>query len=171
MTSMRTEHGAVSSVESGRERRAGVNDLVRAWWLTGVVDGLWAVALTFAYGRSQARLWQGIAATPFGKTMFDRGWETIALGIAMHFSVALFWSAMLFLLVTRWRWLRDVLASTHGAMKVAAVYGPMIWIVMSLAVIPLLSGTPTVITWRWWVQLAGHVVFVGLPMAWALKKS
>jgi hypothetical protein len=36
--------------------------------------------------------------------------------------------------------------------KVASVYGPFIWMVMSLAVIPLLLHRPPTINVRWWVQ-------------------
>jgi uncharacterized membrane protein YagU involved in acid resistance len=60
--------------------------------------------------------------------------------------------------------IRTVLASRGGVMKVAAVYGPCIWIVMSLIVIPLLVHRPPAINVRWWIQLVGHVVFVGLPI-------
>lgn len=144
--------------------RSGSSRLLRAWLLTGVIDGTWAIVLTLLYGRSLVRLWQGIAATAFGERMFDGGATTVALGVVMHFGVAFAWSALFLLLVTRSPWLRRVLDSPNGVWKVAAVYGPLVWIVMSAAVIPLLTGKPLVMTWRWWIQLAGHVVFVGLPI-------
>src|SRR3979411_2019441 len=106
----------------GSTRSAG-SRLLRAGRLTGVVDGTWAVVLTLAYGRSLVRLWQGIAATPFGESMFNGGAATAALGIAMHCGVAFAWSAVFLLLVTRWAWLRTVLASPGGVLKVAVVYG------------------------------------------------
>lgn len=144
--------------------RSGSSRLLRAWLLTGVIDGTWAIVLTLLYGRSLARLWQGIAATAFGERMFDGGTAAIALGVLMHFGVAFAWSALFLLLVTRSAWLRRVIDSPDGVWKVAAIYGPLIWIVMSAAVIPLLTGKPLVMTWRWWIQLAGHIVFVGLPI-------
>jgi len=48
--------------------------------------------------------------------------------------------------------------------KVAALYGPFIWMVMSLVVIPLLLHRPPTITIRWWIQLIGHIPFVGVPI-------
>lgn len=36
--------------------------------------------------------------------------------------------------------------------------------VMSLIVIPLLVHRPPTITVRWWIQLLGHIPFVGLPI-------
>ena len=147
-----------------RSDRSPSARLVEAGLVTGVVDGLWAVVLTLIYGRSLTRLWQGIAATLFGERMFDGGTTTVALGIAMHFGVAFAWSAVFLLLIRRSAWLRGMLDSPFGVLKIAAVYGPLIWIVMSAVVIPLLTGKPLVVTGRWWIQLAGHIVFVGLPI-------
>ena len=151
--------------------RGASSTLLRAGLLTGVVDGTWAIVLTLIYGRTITRLFQGIAATLFGERMFDGGLPTAALGLVMHFGVAFAWSALLLLLVVRSSWLRRVLASPFGVVKVAAIYGPGIWIVMSRVVIPLFTHRPVPITGRWWIQLAGHVVFVGLPMTWAIARG
>lgn len=162
-----TAAGAPQSTAS----RSIASRLVRAGLVTGVVDGLWAIVFTLAYGRSIARLWQGVAATPFGAKMFERGAAGVAVGLLIHFCVAFTWSALLLLLVLRWSWLRGILESRYGALKVGAVYGPMVWIVMSTVVIPTLSGQRTMVTYRWWIQLAGHAAFVGLPMAWAIRQT
>jgi len=146
--------------------RATLVRLLRAGLLTGVIDGLWAIGLTMAYGRSIPRLWQGLAAIPFGKQMLDGDAATVALGIALHFCVALGWSAVFLLLFTRWRWLAGVLESRYGLLKVAAVYGSLIWIVMSVLVIPAFTRTSPMISYRWLIQLVGHMVFVGLPIVW-----
>lgn len=135
---------------------------VRAGVLTGISDFLWAVALQLVYGRSVARLWQGVASVPFGQRMMELGAAGVAIGIALHFCVAFAWSGLLVLAADRVR-------RVHPAL-VGAVYGPLIWVVMSLAVIPLFTHTATQVTWRWWVQLAGHAVFVGQPMAWSVRQ-
>ena len=57
----------------------------------------------------------------------------------------------------------------YGALKVAAVFGPCVWIVMSLAVIPLLVHRPPSFTNRWFIQLIGHFPFVGLPIVWSIR--
>ena len=140
--------------------------LLQAGVLTGIVDGLWAVSLTLYYGRTVERLWQGVAAVPFGQRMFEIGAAGVAVGLAIHFCVAFAWSAVLLLLLQRSERLRSA-----NPVAVGAVFGPLIWIVMSLAVIPLFTRQATVLTLRWWVQLAGHAVFVGQPMAWTLKSA
>jgi uncharacterized membrane protein YagU involved in acid resistance len=92
------------------------------------------------------------------------------LGVLMHFGVAFGWSAV-FLLAMRLRWVRDILSSRYGMAKAAALYGPLIWTVMSLVVIPLLTHRPPTIGTRWWVQFFGHIPFVGLPIVATLGRS
>ena len=145
--------------------RDTLSRLVRAGLLTGIVDGLFSSVLSVAFYQSTvARLFQGVAATILGKEAFDGGMPTAVLGVLMHFGVAFGWSAVFLFLVLRLRWIRSLLASRYGVLKVALLYGPFIWIVMSLAVIPLLTQRPPVIGARWWIQLVGHVPFVGLPI-------
>jgi hypothetical protein len=168
--SIHTLRMTTATLPQSRPARPMMTRLVRTGLLTGVVDGSWAIVLTLIYGRSLARLWQGIAATLFGERMFDGGAATVALGVAMHFGVAFAWSALFLLLVARSPYVRRVLDSRYGPLKIGAVYGPFIWIVMSAIVVPLLTGKPLVVTWRWWIQLLGHMVFVGLPIAWGARR-
>ena len=151
--------------------RSSIGLLARTWLLIAVVDGSWAVVLTLAYGRSVVRLWQGVAAAPFGPTMLDGGIPTMLAGIAVHFMVALTWSTVFLVLATQSARLRQFIGTGKGVAIVAAVYGPAIWIVMSAIVVPLATGMPVAITYRWWIQLAGHVVFVGLPIVWSIARG
>jgi hypothetical protein len=149
-----------------------LSPLIRAGLLTGIVDGLFATVLTVAvYNSTFARLWQGVAATLIGPGAFNGGAATTALGLVMHFGVAFGWSAVFLVLVSRSSALRRALASRSGVIKVAAVYGPSIWLVMSLVVIPLLVQRPPTITPRWWIQFIGHFPFVGVPIVWMLRGS
>jgi hypothetical protein len=142
--------------------------LLRAGLLTAVVDGLFSSCLAaFAYGSTVTRLWQGVASTPLGAKAFEGGTHTAAIGVLMHLGVAFGWSAVFLLIVMRSARVRGVLESPLGVLKVAAVYGPVIWLIMSLVVIPLLAHRPPTITYRWWVQLIGHFPFVGLPIVFA----
>jgi hypothetical protein len=143
--------------------------LVRAWLLTAVSDGLWACVLSIAYGSTVTRLWQGVASTVLGPAAMEGGAATAALGVLMHFGVALGWSAVFLLLFNRMAVLRRAAEGPAGATAVAAVYGPLIWIVMSLAVIPLLTHKPPNVTYRWFIQLAGHAVFVGQPIVHSIR--
>ncbi|HEX6747895.1 MAG TPA: hypothetical protein VF092_11445 [Longimicrobium sp.] len=154
------------------DRPSPLPRILRTGLVTGVVDGIWAIVLvTVFYHSTFARLWQGVAATLLGQKAFDGGARTIAIGLLMHFGVALGWSAVFVLLADRWRGLDRLLASRWGTLKVAAIYGPFIWMVMSLIVIPALTRRPPRITVRWLIQLLGHIPFVGLPIVATAGRS
>ena len=139
--------------------------LLRAGVLTGLTDGLFSSVLAaFFYGSTVSRLWQGVASVLLGAAAFEGGTRTEMIGVLMHFGVAFGWSAVFMLLVLSSSWLRGVLAEPFGVVTVAAIYGPLIWLVMSLAVLPLLTHRAPTINVRWWVQLVGHFPFVGLPI-------
>jgi hypothetical protein len=151
--------------------RDNLSRLLRAGLLTGITDGLFASVLSVAfYGSTVTRLFQGVASTLLGKEAIDGGTTPALIGVLMHFGVAFGWSAV-FLLLSRSPWIRRVLSSRYGVVKVAAWYGPLIWLVMSLAVIPLLLRRPPTINFRWWVQLIGHFPFVGLPIVASIGRG
>jgi hypothetical protein len=145
--------------------------LVRAGLLTGLVDGLFSSLLSVLfYDSTVTRMFQGVASTVLGKAALDGGTSTAMVGVLMHFGVAFGWSAVFLVLVARLSLVRRVLASPYGVIKIAALYGPAVWLVMSLVVIPLLIHRSPVIGTSWWVQLIGHFPFVGIPIVASLGR-
>jgi hypothetical protein len=152
--------------------RSDLSRLVRAGLLTGATDGLFSSVLaTVFYHSTVTRLFQAVASTVLGKQALDGGVPTALLGVLMHFGVAFGWSAVFLFLVMRSQRIRELVASRNGVAKVAALYGPFIWLVMSLVVIPLLVHRPPAIGFRWWVQLIGHIPFVGLPIVASIARG
>ena len=145
--------------------------LARAGAATALVDFAFASALGIAYGSTATRVWQGVASTLLGPGAMAGGTRTAAIGVLMHVGVALWWSAVFVLGLSRLAPVRRMLASNYGIVKVAALYGPCIWLVMSLVVIPALTGRPPTFSTRWWINLAAHVPFVAIPMIWASCRS
>ena len=149
--------------------RDTMSRLLRAGLLTGVIDGLFSSILVVVFYHSTVtRLWQGVASVLLGKEALDGGTTTALIGVLMHFGVAFGWSAVFLFLAMRSSWVRGQLATPNGVIKIAALYGPFIWIVMSVAVIPLLTNRPPTFNLRWLVQLIGHIPFVALPIVWSI---
>ena len=139
--------------------------LLRTWLTIAVVDFIFASCLSvFAYGSTFSRLWQGVASTVLGPSAMQGGTRTVLVGLLLHIFVAFTWSAVFMTLATYSTRLRQIIATPAGMLSVAAVYGPGIWCVMSLVVIPTLTGRPPTITTRWWIQLVAHIPFVALPI-------
>ena len=146
--------------------------LVRAWLVTGVTDAIFSsVLVSVFYHSTVTRLWQGVASVLLGKEALNGGITTALIGLLMHFGVAFGWSAVFLFLFMQSARIRELVASRYGVVKVAALYGPFIWLVMSLAVIPLLVHRPPTINFRWWVQLLGHIPFVAIPIVAMIGKE
>ena len=149
--------------------RDTMSRLLRAGLLTGVVDAIFSsVLVTVFYHSTVTRLWQGVASVLLGKEALDGGTTTALIGLLMHFGVAFGWSAVFLFLVMRSSWVRGQLDTPNGVIKIATLYGPFIWIVMSVVVIPLLVHRPPTFNFRWLVQLIGHIPFVALPIVWSI---
>ncbi|HEX2444899.1 MAG TPA: hypothetical protein VHJ77_13205 [Vicinamibacterales bacterium] len=150
----------------------GLSRLVRAVLLTGIVDGLFSSVLSVAaYGSTVTRLFQGVAAVLLGPDAFQGGLTTALAGVLMHFGVAFTWSALFLYVVSQLPWIQRLLGSRRGVLKVASLYGPAIWMVMSLLVIPVFTRRPPTINHRWWIQFVGHIPFVGLPIVASIARG
>jgi len=139
--------------------------LALAGFVTAIVDGLFSSVLSVAFYHSTVtRLFQGVASVLLGPSALDGGTRTAAIGVLMHLGVAFGWSVVFLVLATNSARLRTLLRRRYGVVTAASLYGPFVWMAMSLAIIPLLVHRPATINIRWWVQLVGHAPFVGLPI-------
>lgn len=148
-----------------------VRRLLRAGLLTGIVDGAFSSFLvSVVYGSTITRLFQRVASALLGPPAFDGGTRTALIGLMMHFGVAFGWSAVFLLVYDRSAALRRIASTTAGMVSVAASYGPLIWMMMSLVVLPVFHQPPT-LNARWLIQLIGHFPFVGLPIVWSIARD
>jgi hypothetical protein len=133
------------------------------------LDGMFATGfcLTVSPTCTVVRTWQGVAGAVVGRpATFDGGLATFALGLAMHFTVALAWAALYWLAVSRVDALARLAATPLGATIVGAVLGAVVWCVMDFVVLPLTYNPPSPFgTPRWWAMLVGHGIVVGQPLA------
>jgi hypothetical protein len=158
--------------DSGPDRPTIARALLITWLVTAAWDFLCASALTvFAYRGTFGGLWRGVAATAFGQHTLTAGTRGIFVGIGAHLSIAFTWSAIFIGALVISAGLRRIVASPGGALLVACVYGPIIWLVMSLALIPFLTGRSPAFSYRWWVQVFAHVPFVTLPLVFTARRT
>jgi len=146
--------------------------LLVTWLVTAVWDAACASALSvFAYHSTVPGLWQGVAATVLGQRAFEPAAHGVAVGLALHLAVALVWSALFVAVLVRSGAVQGVIRRPGGALAVACVYGPAIWLVMSVIVIPFATGQPPRFGFRWWVQVVAHVPFVTIPLVFTARRA
>ena len=152
-------------------RTSFVRAIVSVWLVTAAWDFVCATALSvFAYGSTAAALWRGVAATALGPSALSGGATAVAEGIALHMVVALTWSSLFVAAARQWPALLRAIRTRGGALAVAAAYGPAIWLVMSLMVIPLATGRAPRFDTRWWIQVGAHLPFVSLPLVFTARR-
>jgi hypothetical protein len=154
--------------------RGGVGSvLVKTWLLVAVTDAFFASATGMLIPPivTPARVFRGVASVLLGKSAMDGGATTALIGLAMHFGVALFWSALFVFAVHNSWWLRDALKTWPSRIVVAVVYGVSIWLIMTWIVIPSMVHRPPTFSLKYWVQLVGHPLFVVGPMIYINRRS
>jgi hypothetical protein len=116
----------------------------------------WAVKA----GVPARRIFQSVASGVLGRASFEGGAATAALGLALHFFIALTMATVYFLAARRWPLL------AQRPWHYGALYGLLLYVVMNFIVVPL-SAAPRGSTDPLWVTLsvAVHVLFVGIPCA------
>lgn len=107
------------------------------------------------------RIFQSVAAGLLGKASFQGGQGTAALGLALHYFIAISMSVVYYLVAPRWTllWRRPVLSG--------ALYGLILYGVMNYIVVPLSAAGGGGAKDPLWVTLSiiVHMFLIGVPIA------
>jgi hypothetical protein len=134
-----------------------------------LAGGLIAGTLDIAYacvfwavksGVPAERIFQSVAAGLLGKASFQGGATTAALGLALHYFIALTMSVVYYLASSRWPalWRRPVLLGTG--------YGLLLYVIMNYVVVPLSAAGPGSKDPLWvGLSIAVHAFLIGVPIA------
>lgn len=132
--------------------------------LAGTLDILAAFAMSWPRA-APARVLQSIASGVLGPSSYQGGLRTAALGLLLHFVIALGAAAVYGAASRQWSvlWLRPV--------RCGLAYGVIVYLVMNLVVVPLsrigfrLPAWPSIA-----LLVVIHMVCVGLPIALATAR-
>jgi hypothetical protein len=149
--------------------------IVTGWLLCGVLDITAACLQAWIQtGRAPADVLRGVASALWGPTAMTGGPGMAAVGLAMHFTVALTATLIFYALRRRMAILRIA-----PLWIVGPLYGVVVFCAMNYGTLPALSWlrslylhTPP----RWpgpmgWPQLAIHLVCVGTPIVWGVRRA
>ena len=141
---------------------------VVAGLVAGALDILYAITYwAIARDVPAARILQSVASGLLGKSSFDGGAATAALGLALHFLMTLAMAAIYFTAARRLPvlWQRPLAAG--------ATYGVLVYVVMNFVVVPLsaaATGAPGNNLWTW-LSVAMHALLVGIPIALCARQA
>ena len=143
--------------------------------LVGVLDITAAcIQVYVSYGYAPARLLKGVAGGLLGRSAVEGGFSTAALGLSMHFTMALTVAAIFYALSRR----LPLPQKLSGVVAVGLLYGAAVFAVNNFATAPFLSWVRslylhTPISFKppmGWSQLVIHLFCVGLPIALVMSR-
>jgi len=143
--------------------------------LVGVLDITAAfIQVYIGYGYAPARLLKGIAAGLLGRSAVEGGFSTAALGLLMHFTMALTLAAIFYALSRRLPLPQKLL----GVVAVGLLYGAAVFAANNFVTSPFLSWVRSLYLYTpisfkapmGWSQLVIHLFCVGLPIALVMHR-
>jgi hypothetical protein len=131
----------------------------------GALDFIGACVSNASRGVTPLGIAQSIASGLLGARAFQGGYTTAALGVALHFVIALGAATVFNFASLKWLWLIE-----HAWLS-GALYGVCVFWFMQLVVLPL-SAIAFKQNFTWPVVATGllvHILCVGLPIALAAR--
>ena len=134
---------------------AGTFDILYAWLF-------WALKANV----SMQRILQSVAAGLLGRGSFTGGTKTAALGLGLHYFIAVAMAVTYYAVARRWQIL------VRRAVLCGALYGALLYAIMNYIVVPLSAASPGSSDPLWVALTVGvHVLFVGIPIALASARA
>jgi hypothetical protein len=149
--------------------------ILTGWLLCGVLDITAACVQSWIEaGRTPAQVLRVVASALWGRPALEAGTGMAAIGLAMHFTVALT-ATLVFYGLSR----PIALLRTAPLWLVGPLYGVIVFCAMNYGTLPALSWVRSLYLHtppRWpgamgWPQLAIHMVCVGMPIVWGVRRA
>ncbi|MBW8843626.1 MAG: hypothetical protein JF607_01455 [Burkholderiales bacterium] len=140
--------------------------LTRAIVWGGLLAGTGDLIFALSYYGMKLRVFQGVAAGLIGReAALSGGPATFALGVALHYAIALIWAAIFCIAA------RQLPALLRNATVAGLVYGLVVYFGMNNVVLPLSAlHTPAWPPRPDAAAIAAHCFLFGLPIALAARR-
>ena len=135
--------------------------------IAGALDITYAIGFSALRGVPPMRILQSVASGLLGAPAFEGGVATAALGLVLHFGIALAWAAIFYLAS------KAIPFLTRYPLVAGLFYGFLIYAVMNLVVLPL-SAFPRKVSFPLLVLVTGllvHTLGIGLPISLAVRRT
>ncbi len=154
-------------MESGVRRNSSIFAILVGGSIAGACDITYAIVFSGFRGLPARRVLQSVASGLLGAEAFKGGLPTAALGLFLHFFIALSAAAIFYVASRRVHFL------IRQAVISGVLYGLLIFAVMNLVVLPL-SAFPRKVTFPPLVLATGllvHMFLIGLPISLAARRA
>jgi uncharacterized membrane protein YagU involved in acid resistance len=143
--------------------QSGVRVVLLAATASGVLDLIAATILIASMGVPPKRMLQTIASAQMGPKAFEPGKNGAAVGLALHFFIALTASAVYYVASSYLTMLANY------AIIAGLIYGILIHLVMTFIVLPMSALRRPFSKTFFFTQVVIHMFCVGLPIALVVR--
>ena len=139
----------------------GIPTIIRAGLLAGTLD----ICSAFIYsyikrGTAPQTVLQYVSKVALGKTTFSDPTVQAITGLLVHFTIAMSWAFIFFILYRNLKWMRQ------NKILTGILYGLLVWTVMNVILLPLWNHKPFVFNpENSTINALILIVAIGLPLS------
>ena len=135
-------------------------------FLAGLADTIYPTVKTLMAGKPWFSPWKGVASGLLGKAAGDGGMEMVALGLALHYFICISAAVLLYLLVSRVKFV------PRQWVVLGVLYGVAFLLAMNYVILPLSAiGHGIYPLEQLHIHAFWHIVLVGLPTAFFVTRA
>jgi len=135
-------------------------------FFAGLADFIYPTVKTLMAGGTWMQPWKGVASGLLGQTARDGGVEMALLGAALHWFICISAAAILYLVVSRVKWL------PRQWIALAIIHGIAVLLVMNYVILPLSAiGHGIYPLDKLHIHAFWHIVLVGIPTGFFVSRA
>jgi len=135
-------------------------------FVAGLADTIYPTVKTIMGGGQWFQPWKGVASGLLGKAAREGGMEMVALGLALHYFICISAAALLYLLVSRVKFV------PRQWIVLGILYGIAFLLTMNYVILPLSAiGRGIYPLDQLHIHAFWHIVLVGLPTAFFVTRA
>ena len=135
-------------------------------FIAGLDDTIYPTVKTLMAGKPWFSPWKGVASGLLGQPARDGGMEMVALGLALHYFICISAAALLYLLVSRVKFV------PRQWIVLGVLYGIAFLLTMNYVILPLSQiGQSIYPLSNIHVSAFWHIVLVGIPTAFFISRG
>jgi len=147
--------------------RSALPAVVLGGLVAGTLDILYAFVFWHFRDVAPGAILRSVASGVLGEAAYEGGAPAAALGLGLHFVIALGWAALFYVAARRFS------ALVQHAAVAGMLYGLVVYVLMNYVVVPL-SASPLTPSHDGVVIVGGvlaHVFLIGLPIALIARRT
>jgi hypothetical protein len=135
-------------------------------FFAGLADFIYPTVRTLMAGNPWTQPWKGVASGLLGQAARDGGVEMAVLGAALHWTICISAAAILYLVVSRVKWI------PRQWIVLAIIHGIAVLLVMNYVILPLSAiGRSIYPLENLHVHAFWHIVLVGVPTGFFVSRA